>query len=118
MEVVQVLQLGLMTMHLLLQMEFLCQTFKTDFMESITSDYMGFKKEKNQEQEIKNAILTSIYLLEMSFIPLDNVECPGQLESLELIPARKVAVSEILPLTLVGNQVNINNKQSVNKKKQ
>ena len=51
----------------------------------------------------------------MSFIPLDSVECPGQLESLELIPARKVAVSEILPLTLVGNQVNINNKQSVNK---
>ena len=54
MEVVQVLQLGLMTMHLLLQMEFLCQTFKTDFMESITSDYMGFKK-KNIQEGIKNS---------------------------------------------------------------
>ena len=54
MEVVQVLQLGLMTMHLLLQMEFLCQTFKTDFMESITSDYMGFKKNKKKYSRTNN----------------------------------------------------------------
>ena len=44
----------------------------------------------------------------MSFIPLDGGDCSQDaLESLEYIPARKVAVSEILPLTLVGNQVSL-----------
>ena len=44
----------------------------------------------------------------MSFIPFDGGEGGGQEGSnVELIPARKVAVSEILPLTLVGNHVSL-----------
>ena len=45
-------------------------------------------------------------LSDVSFIPLfDSVDNAGDNAGEVIIPARKVAVSEILPLTLVGNQV-------------
>ena len=45
-------------------------------------------------------------LSDVSFIPLfDSVDNAGDNKGEVIIPARKVAVSEILPLTLVGNQV-------------
>ena len=43
----------------------------------------------------------------MSFIPFDGGIGGQEASDVELIPARKVAVSEILPLTLVGNQVSL-----------
>ena len=47
----------------------------------------------------------------MSFIPLDPGPEGGMagagLETLELIPAKKVALTEILPLTLVGGEVSL-----------
>ena len=42
----------------------------------------------------------------LSFVPLEAPDMSGPVESLDqLIPNRKIAVSDILPLTLSGNQV-------------
>ena len=42
---------------------------------------------------------------DLSFIPLDGPDSSPDLDC--VVPVRKVAVSEILPLTLVGNQVSL-----------
>ena len=42
----------------------------------------------------------------LSFVPLEALDMHGTSECLEqLIPNRKIAVSDILPLTLTGNQI-------------
>ena len=46
-----------------------------------------------------------LYLLTSSSAEMALLPGPEAEEDAELIPARRVAVSEILPLTMVGNQV-------------